>query len=173
MNDNQVRLAMDAWKQTVEVQEHFNDLEMRVRNFALTVLLAVFAAAGFALKDGSSALAVLILVAGLVALAGFYLMDEHWYHRLLVGAVVHGIELEEQLQDHVPGIGLTIAIKNESAIHIGGAKKKSDKGEDESGWALRSHHKIRIFYGLIALALVVLIIAVTVFHLSFPVSAEG
>jgi hypothetical protein len=31
-----VKLAVEAWKKTVDVQQHFNDLELRVRNFAIT-----------------------------------------------------------------------------------------------------------------------------------------
>ncbi|TGR62067.1 hypothetical protein EN866_41865, partial [Mesorhizobium sp. M2D.F.Ca.ET.223.01.1.1] len=31
---DELNLAVDAWKKTVDVQQHFNDLEMRVRNFA-------------------------------------------------------------------------------------------------------------------------------------------
>jgi len=44
--------ALDAWKQTIEVQQHFNDLELRIRNFAITLLLATFGAAGVAMREG-------------------------------------------------------------------------------------------------------------------------
>ena len=35
---------LEAWKVTVEVQMHFNELEMKVRSFAITVLAAFLAA---------------------------------------------------------------------------------------------------------------------------------
>jgi FMN phosphatase YigB (HAD superfamily) len=35
-------LVLDIWKKTVDVQQHFNDLELRIRNYALTVLAALW-----------------------------------------------------------------------------------------------------------------------------------
>ena len=43
--------AVDAWKTTVSVQQHFNDLELRVRNFAITFMTAVLGLVGLALKE--------------------------------------------------------------------------------------------------------------------------
>jgi hypothetical protein len=31
-------VQVEIWKKTVDVQQHFNDLELRIRNFALAVL---------------------------------------------------------------------------------------------------------------------------------------
>jgi len=39
------------WKTTVVVQQHFNDLELRIRNFAVTLLVTVIGAAALALKE--------------------------------------------------------------------------------------------------------------------------
>jgi hypothetical protein len=41
---------IDIWKKVVDVQQHFNDLEMRIRNFAITILGALFGAASLALS---------------------------------------------------------------------------------------------------------------------------
>lgn len=35
-DDAQCSKYIDLWKQTVEVQQHFNDLEWRIRGLALT-----------------------------------------------------------------------------------------------------------------------------------------
>jgi phosphoglycolate phosphatase-like HAD superfamily hydrolase len=40
---------IDVWKEVVEVQQHFNDVSMRIRGTFITILLALFAAMGFLL----------------------------------------------------------------------------------------------------------------------------
>lgn len=40
-----------TWRQTVEVQQHFNDLELRLRNLALTVLTAILGGAAYAFSQ--------------------------------------------------------------------------------------------------------------------------
>lgn len=52
LEDPRLQLTLDTWKQTVQVQQHFNDLELRIRNFAITLLLASLGAAGIAMKEG-------------------------------------------------------------------------------------------------------------------------
>ena len=36
--------ALEVWKTTVDVQKHFNELELKIRNFAITVVGAFLAA---------------------------------------------------------------------------------------------------------------------------------
>lgn len=57
-DDPCLSLAVDSWKQTVEVQQHFNDIELRIRSFAITILLASVGGAGFAAKEQLSMPAV-------------------------------------------------------------------------------------------------------------------
>ncbi len=95
---------IDIWKTSLEVQQHFNDLELQIRNFAVTLLVAVLGATAFALKEhyaisifGSTfSLAVAICLAGVPGLLGFYFMDRHWYHRLLIGSVKQAISIENR-----------------------------------------------------------------------------
>src|SRR3546814_2229171 len=42
---------IEIWKTIIDVQKHFNELEMRIRNVAVTVLAAFLAAAGFTMKE--------------------------------------------------------------------------------------------------------------------------
>lgn len=44
--------TIEIWKQTVEVQMHFNQMEMTVRNFFMTFVAAILAAIGLSVKDG-------------------------------------------------------------------------------------------------------------------------
>jgi hypothetical protein len=120
-------LVIDMWKQTVTVQQHFNDLQLRIRNFAITVFGAVIGATAFALKENlhlavggfDASLASTILLAGALSWLAFYFMDRWWYHMLLVGAVLQGIALEEELQAHFPNASLTSTIGRNSPIRYG------------------------------------------------------
>jgi predicted sugar kinase len=46
---------VEIWKKIVDVQQHFNDLELRVRNFALIVTGAFLGLGVYAIKDGGMA----------------------------------------------------------------------------------------------------------------------
>lgn len=115
---------IEMWKKTVEVQQHFNDLELRIRSFAITLLVGVLTVTGLTLKEGvtitlwSVAVPVgtFILLGGLVAWFAFYAMDRLWYHRLLYGAVRHGQYIESRLTTAFPEICLTEAIARESPL---------------------------------------------------------
>ena len=53
-DDDKVPFYLDMWKQTVTVQQHFNDIEWRIRGLALTVLTFALGAAGVASKDSTA-----------------------------------------------------------------------------------------------------------------------
>ena len=137
---------LEIWKATIEVQKHFNDLGLRVRSLAVAILAALLAAAGYALKEDETvplfgqqrSLAGLILLAALMCWLACYVMDRMWYHRLLQAAVAHGRKVEADLIATVPNIGLTTAIDDASPI-----------------WGIRAYHRLSIFYGSIALILIV------------------
>ncbi len=67
--EQQVSHYVDLYKQSVEVQMHFNDVEWRIRGLALTVATFALGAAGVAAKDGTTiggvALGSLVIVIGL------------------------------------------------------------------------------------------------------------
>jgi len=80
----QQKRVIEAWKKTIDVQQHFNDIEMRVRNYALTVLGGLFAVIGFGVKEHVYSWGLVgVLVAAVFLLYAFYFMDKYWYHRLL------------------------------------------------------------------------------------------
>jgi hypothetical protein len=138
--------ALEVWKVTIDVQKHFNDLCLRVRSIAVTVLGAFLAAAGYALREHQSvtvlgkaaSLAGLILLAGLICWTAFWLMDRLWYHRLLRAAVRHGRKVEQALVETVPVIGLTCTIDDESPL-----------------LGMRAGHRLSVFYGFVAVLLFV------------------
>lgn len=135
---------LESWKVTIEVQMHFNELEMKVRSFAITVLAAFLAAVGFVLKEDLElrifgkglSLSGMILLAAILCWGAFYLMDRLWYHRLLRGAVNQGISLENQAKTIFPELNLGNEISKASPVKF----RNKDYGSDK---------KIDIFYGLI------------------------
>lgn len=143
-------LYLEMWKQTVQVQMHFNDIEMKVRTAAITVLTFVLGGASLALREGTRVeliwvkppLATVTLFLGLVLWGAFYFVDQWWYHRLLIGSVVHGDALEEELRQALPKAGLTRQISESSPKEyriLWGKKRK-----------MHSTHKMKVFYGIVA-----------------------
>ena len=102
-------LIFSAWKSVVEVQMHFNDMLMRVRNLALTLLLAVFGAATLSLQYDiyvesfgyNTHIATMLLLAGLAGWIGVGLFDWGYYHRLLIGAVRKSTEIEDAYKNDI------------------------------------------------------------------------
>src|SRR4051812_47094932 len=89
---------VELWKKVVDVQMHFNDLQLRVRTLAFTVTAAFLALGGYALKDAGPLgifnvhipLAAVVIFSAVVPVFAFYFMERWWYHPLLAGAVFEG-----------------------------------------------------------------------------------
>ncbi|HBG78753.1 MAG TPA: hypothetical protein DDW84_07940 [Phycisphaerales bacterium] len=143
-------LVVSIWKKTVDVQQHFNDMELRIRNFAITVMLAAIGAAGFSLREHFNVqvfglqipLAVILMLAGAFGLIPLWFMDKHWYHRLLYGAVKHASKIEQRHSQHLPEIGLSQTIKEESPLRL-------------LGWEVHTTVKIDLFYIMVVIILLV------------------
>lgn len=117
-------LVLNAWKAVVEVQMHFNDMLMRIRNLGITLILAVFGAAAlslqyelfFQLSFFRFHLATLVITFGLVAWVGIGFVDRY-YHKLLVGAVTQSTRIEDIYDED--WFGMTHAITEESRTLFG------------------------------------------------------
>ena len=149
--------AVDIWKKCVEVQQHFNDLAMKTRNIAMTVVGALIAAISFTYQQelttnilGLEVPAGLgLAVAAIFAWAGFFLMDRYWYHVLLQGAVAHASKIEKTYTDSLPSLSLGATISDKSKnVKILGIKTDSSR-------------RLNIFYwlGFIILSLLFLFLA--------------
>lgn len=148
---------IELWKQTVEVQQHFNDLEWRIRGLALTAATFALGASAVAAKDGTKffgiSLASTVLVAGIILWFGFYFVDRYWYHPLLIGSVKHGEKLEKEIRAYLPQAGLTECITVASHIKPPkGLGRIAGKNPDKT---LRSEEKLRIFYWTGAASLII------------------
>jgi hypothetical protein len=156
---DEIKLYVEMWKQTVDVQQHFNDIELRIRGLALTVLTFSLGGAAIAIEkksvvtlfDAHIHLAAIVLFAGVALWGAFYFVDQIWYHRLLIGAVIHGTNLESEIAKKLPAAGLTKQITTSSAYPL----RVKIFGRVIVNRDIRSASKMRFFYGLVAILLVV------------------
>lgn len=145
---------IEIWKKIVDVQQHFNDLELRIRNFALIVTGAFLGLGGYAIKDGGVvkllgfevSIAGLVVVSAIFPLAAFYFMDRLWYHRLLDGSVYAGIEAENALKDLGYRVDLGSKIKGHSPFKLWLTKKTM----------IHSAMKMDLFYAILAVSLLLI-----------------
>lgn len=173
---------IELWKKTVEVQQHFNDLELRIRNYALIVVGALLALGGYAVRETltvsvlgwSGSAAGLIVWSALIPLAAFYFMDRWWYHRLLKGAVAAGVPLEEELEKLGYPVKLGAEIRKASPFvwRLWGRKKNDDT---TPFWrlpkrAVHSESKMDSFYLALGLALFCVGLSLTNQAIPEPVS---
>ncbi|MDQ1179198.1 hypothetical protein [Rhodococcus sp. SORGH_AS_0301] len=151
--DQQVGHYIDLWKKTVDVQQHFNDIEWRIRGLALTVATFSIGAAGVAAKDGAKvgplSLGTILVLVGLVLWYTFYFVDRAWYHPLLKAAVVQGTNIEDEIKKELPHAGMTAAI-------TAGSKYRPGRivGALSGRESMQSEDKLVWFYKVGAIALI-------------------
>jgi len=168
--------VIEIWKIVVEVQQHFNDISMRIRGMFVTILLALFASIGFLLDKKLSLellhlriqFTTLVPLFGIVGTWLFYFMDRYWYHRLLVGSVKHAIEIEKKYAATLPELSLSQAIGKESPYQPRGIVRWAAKvlvRDDrlrQTGH-LHSDGKIELFYKSVVVVLVLTALLLAVF----------
>ncbi len=172
-NDNiesNIENNIKIWEKTIDVQVHFNDISMKVRNMYMAIIGASIGITAFLLKSSTTNrhediffLLTLLLIFITIA---FWFMDRFWYHRLLKGAVYHAIKLENNLRKELPEVTLTNSIGEASPVNsfLGKYHKKFKILKDipflkilsKPKW--HSDDKIDIFYFIIILALIFSII---------------
>ena len=186
---DRVALQVEVWKTVVDVQQHFNDIELKIRGLALTVITAVLGAVALALKDGTTVLflgvrwklATIVIAFGVVIWRTFYQVDQVWYHRLLLGSVKQGIALEESLQAVVPGIELSKTIGAESPYEYERLGRwigvwLRARSADTWGWTRKSLHstdKLRRFYRTVTVLLLAMGLIVQVADVTKPAVAPN
>lgn len=127
--EEQVKLtaAIAVWERIVQVQMHFNDISLRIRNFLITVILATLGAAGFSLHNGIKLFTIgefsvsplpFLFAAAWLAIFLLYFMDRDWYHRLLKGAVDASIPISDRYGQLIPGLSLGEKISAASKLRI-------------------------------------------------------
>jgi FMN phosphatase YigB (HAD superfamily) len=151
---------IEIWKTIVGVQQHFNDISLRIRGLFVTLILALFAAIGFlaekdlrfAFHDFTIHYVLLVPLGGIIGGLLFYFIDRYWYHRLLGGSVKQGLFIEKKYSFEIPEIGLTDAIGANSPIKLKRRVTKwlagwvvTDESYEKTG-QIHSTAKIELFY---------------------------
>jgi hypothetical protein len=146
---------VDLYKQAVQTQQHFNDIEWRIRGLALTAATFALGAAGFATKDQPAfhgiSLGTVVVIVGLILWYAFYFVDRYWYHPLLKASVAQGTLIEREIQRFLPAAGMTQAITEGSRYRPTRLVRLLSGTSDE----MRSDDKLLWFYKVGAGALVV------------------
>lgn len=183
MDAKKRQIVVDIWKKVVDVQMHFNEIEMKIRGLFVTIVLALAAAQGFLLDKGLSfsfghlnvLYATFMPLLGIVAACLFYFMDRYWYHRLLMGAVKQGAYIEKKYARYLPELALTEKIGEESPVETknwtNGAGRLGKRIADllvtdakyhENG-KLHSNAKIELFYKSVGYLFLILFIITALF----------
>lgn len=160
MTEEELRQYVELWKQTVAVQQHFNDIQWRIRGLAITAVTFTLGAAGVAAREpskipifgGHIGLSQLVVLAGLLLWLSFAFVDVLWYHRFLVGSVKHGEALEDKLREVLPVAGLTHAITESSHVPILKNPRSRFKWRRNPP-TMNSKHRLLAFYSVIAVGL--------------------
>ena len=104
INLEETKLMLEEWKIVIQTQMHFNELLMKMRTTAVSIVLAIFGAAAYSLQYDQLYLticnygfhaSILILISGLGMLAGVFGLDYFYYYRMLLGAVERGYDIDE------------------------------------------------------------------------------
>lgn len=128
-----LKVRISIWEKVVDVQMHFNDLCLRIRNFSISILGVLLGAAAIAYRFAGHVIifdykiptaSIFISISAVIWLS-FYLMDRFWYHELLKGAVHHAQKIEESLKQLTPEIELANSIREQShqSLKMNAAKK--------------------------------------------------
>lgn len=110
------------WVAALETQMHFNDMIMKMRTLAFTVVSSIFGAAAIVFGQypnrvvtdplpwisGDVHIAALVAFAGIALLAAFYLLDYFYYFRLLIGSVQGTYQFDSKYANVVTLSGATV-----------------------------------------------------------------
>jgi hypothetical protein len=147
--DEQKQILIEAWKQTIAVQMHFNEIAMKIRAFALTLIAAILTAESLSKVQGNC----WAIAAALVSWFAFYLMDRWWYHYLLLGAVLHAEDIEEQAKQ----LGLNMPDKYNLGVMNSTLGLTQRIGKlNRAGWKWKAKYKIDVYYGIVFIAIAII-----------------
>lgn len=128
-----LKLKISVWEKAIDVQMHFNDLCLKVRSFAVSMLGVLLGAAAITYRFAGYVeffsfkipTATIFIAISIVAWMSFYFMDRYWYHELLKGAVHHAQKIEGNLKVSLPEIDLShsISVQSHQSLTMNAAKK--------------------------------------------------
>ena len=124
-NDGPDPIALvNRWRACIDTQMHFNDMLLRTRAAAMSIVIAVFGGAAVALERFPQNLmlfpgvgvpmAAIVMFFGLLLLFSVFVLDFFYYYRMLIAVVERTEEVEKESRNtgtHID-LSLTGAISN-------------------------------------------------------------
>jgi len=101
-----LRGRVEYWKQIASIQIHFNDMCIRTRWLGLTAIATLVAAAAIAEKEDirlrlplecSIGLPSVLMLISLMLLLALWLLDIHYYYKMLLASVEYSEDYEREL----------------------------------------------------------------------------
>ena len=120
----QIPNVISIWSDIVKVQQHFNDIALRIRNLSLTAFTFIIATLGYIIKENIyfqfgtleiNAISIISFIGSLIIWC-FLFMDKNWYHRYLIGASKQASFIESKWEEILPELGLSNSISKESSF---------------------------------------------------------
>ena len=152
-SESELTHIIDVWKQIIDVQKHFNDLSLRIRNFLITMSGGLIGAIIFLYDSGNQGAAEMVSWLGVLVVLATWIMDRWWYHKLLRGAVKAG----EQIEDRFGGI-LDVPRLTQKISSVSPLRLSSRTGAKE----ISAGTRITIFYALLMLGFVISIVTTSI-----------
>jgi len=109
-------LKLEIWKEYENIAMHFNTLLIQLRIRALGGLGVIVALIGFASKSNESSQVQWPILGGsflvlAIAWTAIYILDIHYYNKLLLGAISSTVKLESSKDENI-GITFSTDVKN-------------------------------------------------------------
>jgi hypothetical protein len=176
-------IYVSIWAKTVDTQMRFNEMAIKSRLFGLAFVAAALGLGIVLIARGEDVaipipyfvgwnlnVSVIIVLAGIVALWGVRILDLNVYHKMLRGAVKFGEDFEENYMKQIFALqkGMTQAIThfsqypNAEAILQRDGRYFYEKGKGEEKGRKKERYKIKRFYNILMLSLLVLAAALFV-----------
>jgi hypothetical protein len=141
-----MELLLQEWKQVTDMQMHFNDMIIRMRTLAVSVVISVFGAAGLAIGQFQDRfiriageeihVAAIVVAFGLVLWLTIFTVDYGYYYKLLIGAVRRGWQIDDAFR----------TVKLFDGVHLFGAARLISEAIGPTG---ASKYFVWVFYGLV------------------------
>ncbi|WP_167398294.1 HAD family hydrolase [Flavobacterium crocinum] len=142
LNKDLIPNIISIWSDVVKVQQHFNDIALRIRNLALTAFTFIIATLGYIVKENIvfyiggkeiNSITVFSFLGALIIFC-FCFMDRYWYHKFLIGAVSQASFIENKWYKIIPEIGLSNAITKQSGFYVGFGRFKTKLDSKKRFW---------------------------------------
>ena len=187
-NDEKSRYV-EIWSKAVDTQMHFNEMSVRSRQLGLTFVTAALGVSIVLFTRGNDFsipvsilnisfqihVSVLLVLAASAALFAVKILDLNVYHKMLRGAATFGEDFENNYMKKIFDLdkGMTQAISHYSRYQDADVETVEGKFKYIGSQKITAEAKIRKFYFVAFVALIVSAVLLFVFTVQFAVIEQG